>query len=108
VRKALLRLIAGIVRIRLPSDRPWNRFDVVTPTAIASVRSTDWIIEAARDTSAVFCAQGSVTVRNRSIGGEVVLEPGFGTDVARSAPPTPVKRWGQKRVDSAVARTALP
>ncbi|MFO1059802.1 MAG: FecR family protein [Dongiaceae bacterium] len=108
LRKALLRLVEGIVRIGLPEETPWNRFDVVTPTAIASARSTVWIVEFAKDDTAVFVARGRVDVGSREHGGTVTLDPGQGTDVRDSAPPTPPKRWGQARIDSAMARTALP
>jgi ferric-dicitrate binding protein FerR (iron transport regulator) len=108
LRKALLRLVEGIVRIGLPEEKPWSRFDVVTPTAIASARSTVWIVEFAQGDTAVFVARGRVEVGSREHGGAVALDPGQGTDVRDSTLPTPPKRWGQPRIDSAMARTALP
>ena len=103
---ALLDLIEGILRMRLP--RSWDRFEVSTGTAVASVRSTDWLIEAAADNTAVFVAEGRVQVVNRAMTGGLLLDAGFGTDVKANALPTTPKRWGQARVDSAVARTNLP
>jgi hypothetical protein len=108
LRQALLRLVEGIVRIALPEEHPWSRFDVVTPTAIASARSTIWIVEAKTGDTAVFVARGAVDVSNRTVPGTVTLRPGDGTDVPPMGPPTPPKRWGQARIDSALARTALP
>jgi len=81
---------------------------VTTGTAIASVRSTDWVIEAKPDDTAVFVVDGRVQVVNRGQTGGVLLYPGFGTDVRPDSPPTTPKRWGQARVDSALARTRLP
>jgi hypothetical protein len=102
----LLDLIEGILRIQLPG--PWNRFEVTTATAVASVRSTDWLIDATSDNTAVFVATGRVEVVNRAVTGAVLLDAGFGTDVKAGALPTVPKRWGQTRVDAAMARTRIP
>ena len=102
----LLDLIEGILRIGLPLS--WDRFEVTTGTAVASVRSTDWVIEAKPDDTAVFVVKGRVQVVNRAGTGGVLLDPGFGTDVRPGALPTTPKRWGQARVDAALARTRVP
>lgn len=105
--EALLDLIEGILRLQLPHS--WNRFQVITATAVASVRSTDWIIDAGkRGTTAVFVAQGRVEVENSAHTGAVLLDPGFGTDVPAGGLPTTPKRWGQARVDGVMARTHVP
>jgi len=104
--QGLLDLIEGILRLQLP--RPWGRFQVVTGTAVASVRSTDWIIDAKMDNTAVFVAAGRVEVVNRAMTGAVLLDPGSGTDVKGDAPPTTPKHWGQARIDAVMARTRLP
>ncbi len=102
----LLDLIQGILRIRLPGS--WSRFEVTTRTAVASVRSTDWIVDAAADNTAVFVVEGRVQVTNQAMTAAVLLDPGFGTDVKADAPPTTPKRWGKPRVDAALARTQIP
>lgn len=104
----LLDLIEGILRLALSSDVRRERFEVKTPTAIAAVRSTEWITEAAADNTAVFVVDGTVAVRSRTGEGQVLLQPGFGTDVPQGATPTEPKRWGPARVESALARTSLP
>lgn len=105
--QALLDLIEGILRLQLPHS--WNRFEVITATAVASVRSTDWIVDAGKPgTTAVFVAQGRVQVENSARTAAVLLDPGFGTDVPAGGLPTTPKRWGQARVDGVMARTHLP
>ncbi len=104
--RGLLDLIEGILRIRLPGS--WNRFEVTTGTAVASVRSTDWIVDATPQSTAVFVADGRVEVVNRALTGAVLLDAGFGTDVRAGAVPTTPRRWGQSRVAAVMARTGIP
>ena len=105
--KRLLRLLQGILRLQAPVGDTSDRFDVMTDTAITSVRSTHWIVEATIGNTAVFVADGRVAVTARSDRSTVLLEPGFGTDVAAGAAPTPPKAWGQARIGSAMVRTTL-
>jgi hypothetical protein len=107
----LLDLLEGILRIRLPGT--WDRFDVQTGTAVASVRSTEWLVDANADNTSVFVFDGRVQVRGqmrtRGIAVEgVALTPGLGTDVAANSIPVPARRWAQPRVDAVLARLALP
>ena len=104
--RGLLELLEGIMRIELP--RSWDRFEVKTPTAVASARSTPWLIEATAGDTAVFVSEGSVQVVNRTGAGAVLLYPRFGTDVGRDGLPMTPMRWGQARVDAALARTRIP
>jgi hypothetical protein len=107
----LLDLLEGILRIHLPGT--WDRFDVQTGTAVASVRSTEWLVDANADNTSVFVLDGRVLVRGQqrtrgmNVDG-VALTPGFGTDVAANSIPVPARRWAQPRVDAALARLALP
>src|SRR3954470_17456614 len=97
----VLGLLTGIVRLIGPAQAP-QRLEVRTRVALASVRSTDWLVPARAPGTALFsergrggppgpavCArEGRGGVRGTS-GGEVLLEPGFGTDVALGRPPEP-------------------
>ena len=101
--RALLDLIDGILRLTLAPERSWQSFRVRSATAVASVRSTDWIVDASRASTAVFVVEGRVAVDSRAGLGGIVLEAGQGTDVpAGEAPAAP------KRVDDVLARTRLP
>jgi len=102
----LLDLIEGILRLQLPHS--WNRFEVTTATAVASVRSTEWMIEGSAARSSVFVAKGRVEVENRARTAAVLLDPGFGTDVPAGGLPGTPKRWGQARIDEDLARTRIP
>lgn len=104
---ALLDLIAGILRITLSGRTPWQSFEVRSATAVASVRSTDWIVDASRAKTGVFVVDGRVAVASRGGADEVILAPGEGTDVLAGRAPTPPKSWGQARIDGVLARTKM-
>ncbi len=101
----ILRLIEGILRI-FTAEAASEAIKVRTRSAIASPRGTEWIVERTPGSTAVFVVDGAVAVRGTA-GGAVLLEPGFGTDVPDGAPPGEPKRWGQARVDDALARTSF-
>jgi ferric-dicitrate binding protein FerR (iron transport regulator) len=106
----LLRVSAGIFRAIVELALPRSAFEVQTATAVASVRGTDWIAEAAADATAIVALDGRVAVRNIRPGivGEVVLGPGEGTTVEADEPPTAVSVWGEARRTSFIDRTTVP
>lgn len=104
----LLDVISGILRVTLSGQTPWHVFEVRSATAVASVRSTDWIVDASRVKTGVFVVDGTVAVASRQGAGEVTLTAGQGTDVVVNAAPTPPKAWGPSRVDEVLARTTMP
>lgn len=101
---AIYALFGGIVRLLAPPRPGPSEIAIVTRAAVASVRSTEWIVdEKPSGATGVFTVTGVVEVRGER-GQAVSLPPGFGTDVAPGEAPTAPKRWGQARVDEAVAR----
>ena len=106
--RALLDLVQGILRVTLSGRTPWDSYEVRSATAVASVRSTDWIVDATRVKTGVFVVDGNVAVTSRAGAGEVMLAPGQGTEVLVGALPSAPKAWGQPRVDDVLARTSLP
>ncbi|WP_119420432.1 FecR family protein [Desertibaculum subflavum] len=100
---AVLELLEGIVRFILPERRPAGRFEVTTPTAVASVRSTEWLAQVTPRGTAVLVMRGSVAVQGKAGGSATVLAPGEGVDVAPGAVAPPAVRWGQARIDRAIA-----
>lgn len=93
----VMQLIEGIVGLLAPEGR--GAFDVRTPVAIASVRSTEWLVEHAPDEgSAVFVRAGRVGVRARA-GGEFGLGQGEGISIALDGTPGEVKTWGPPRIE---------
>jgi len=100
---AALELLEGIVRFILPERRQPGRFEVTTPTAVASVRSTDWLAQSTARGTAVFVVRGRVAVQGRAGGAATELAPGEGVDVPPGAVAPPPVRWGQARIDRALA-----
>ncbi len=106
----LLEMSSGIMRAMVEKLVPNALYQVVTHTAVTSVRGTDWIAEAGAAATAIVALDGAVTVRNRAeeIPGEVTLGPGEGTTVEAAAPPDPPAVWGDARRQSFIERTAVP
>ena len=104
---AALEILEGIVRFILPERRTPGRFEVTTPTAVASVRSTDWLIQMTPRGTGVLVIRGRVAVQGRVGGPTTELAPGEGVDVAPGAVAPPAARWGQARVDRVVAATTF-
>ena len=88
-----------------PRQKAKQRFQVITPQAIAAVRGTKWAVDVQETRTSVLVLTGRVAVRRPSGGRQVQLGPGEGVDVDRgSTEPLTVKRWGQPRVDALMAR----
>jgi hypothetical protein len=106
----VLRASAGILRVIARLVLPRAAYVVQTPTAVASVRGTDWILEAGAGETAIVALEGAVAVRNieDAVPGEVVLGPGEGVTVAAGAPPPAPAVWGAARRESFIARTTVP
>jgi hypothetical protein len=96
---------AGVFRLLVNRLIPGG-FRVETETAVASVRGTEWVMQASGETTAVAVLEGSVGVAARD-GTAVVLQPGQGTDVRRGAAPTPPNTWGAARLADTVARASF-
>lgn len=89
--------------IEVPKKPGGNRFNVVTPQAIAAVRGTKWAVDASEGKTSVFVVEGSVNVTRPAGGGDVVLKPGDGVDVEPTGALV-VKRWPPARVAALMAR----
>ncbi|MEX0807832.1 MAG: FecR family protein [Dongiaceae bacterium] len=102
---SIVDLLLGIVRAVLP-ESAGSGFLVRGRTAVASVRSTEWIVETSPETTAVFAIDGEVQVTGT--GGSVTLQAGEGTDVPAASLPSAPKPWGAARAADVLARTAAP
>jgi hypothetical protein len=87
----------------VPGKPGGNRFDVVTPQAIAAVRGTKWAVDVAEGKTSVFVVNGRVRVGRPAGGSRVVLGAGEGVDVEATGPLV-VKRWAPPRVSALMAR----
>lgn len=110
----ILRLLRGILGIDAPKAA-FRGFEVQTPLAIASVRSTSWITEYGEVTgTAVFVRSGSVEVMSAERQPLARLDKGEGVTIVpgpdRSLPDPDtinVLEWGSARIDGAVASLGL-
>ncbi len=75
-----MSLHRGIARFLAPV-RTWGTFNVFGPVAVASVRSTEWIMETPKQGTNVFVLDGVVAVQSKR-GDNVHLQPTYGVDVA--------------------------
>lgn len=100
-----MSLHRGIARFLAPV-RTWGTFNVFGPVAVASVRSTEWIMETPKRGTNVFVMQGVVEVQSKR-GGTVQLSPTYGVDVAADGTMAAPKKWGAKRVADVMQRLGL-
>ena len=78
-------------------------FQIMTPRAVASVRGTEWAVDAASDVTSVFVVSGRVAVAPRGGGSGVVLQAGEGVDVRGPGLQRAI-RWGAARAAALLAR----
>jgi ferric-dicitrate binding protein FerR (iron transport regulator) len=107
---AILKLLRGILGIDAPTPA-FRGFEVQTPLAIASARSTSWMTEYGEVTgTAVFVRSGSVEVTSAERQPLAMLVEGQGLTIVPGpdgALPDPdtvnVLEWGPARIDGAAA-----
>lgn len=104
--RAALGLLRGIVRLISGNALRRQWIEVDTRAAVASVRSTEWLVEVKETETAVLALEGVVEVRGLA-GGLVRLQPGEGTDVVPGGVPHPAARWSSARRLDAIARTSF-
>jgi len=98
-----MQLIQGIIGLFLP-QRDRAGFEVRTPVAIASVRSTEWLIEwDPGDAAAIFVKRGSVIVRGPR-GEPFLLGDGEGITITALGDAGEVKAWGAPRIAKSAER----
>ena len=98
-----VELTGGALLVEVPRKSGGNKFQVITPQAIAAVRGTKWAVDAAESKTSVFVVNGRVAVGRRRSSHSVTLGAGDGVDVEDTGPLT-VKRWPSARVSTLMAR----
>lgn len=86
-------------------DPGGGSFQIATPHAIAAVRGTIFVVDAAPDGTDVFVVEGVVTVSRPDGTEDVTLEAGDGVTF-RDDDRTPVRQWPNERVAALWARFA--
>lgn len=101
-----MSLHRGIAKFLAPV-RTWGTFNVFGPAAVASVRSTEWVMETPKRGTNVLVLKGRVEVRSKRSEGWI-LGPTYGVDVAADGTMGEPKVWGEARVKKALARVTFP
>ena len=97
-----VELSSKALLLEAPKKSGGNRFQVITPQAIAAVRGTKWAVDAVGGKTSVFVVNGQVRVARRA-GRGIVLGSGEGVDVEATGP-LALKRWAPARVAALMAR----
>jgi len=100
-----VELSSKALLLEVPKKPGGNRFQVMTPQAIAAVRGTKWAVDGTEGKTSVFVVNGKVSVARRTGTERVVLGPGEGVDVEATGALI-VKRWPPARVAALMARLA--
>lgn len=100
-----MSLHRGIARFLAPV-KSWGAFNVFGPVAVASVRSTEWIMETPKKGTNVFVIRGVVQVRAKA-GGNIFLAGGQGVDVDAAGKMSEPKNWGDERIAKVKKRLGL-
>ncbi len=103
---AVWKLVKGILRAALPGSGA-APLDVETGVAVASARSTVFIVEAGVGATAVLAVEDRVAVSAKDGSVGAILAPGFGLDVLADEPAKGPRQWPEARVESFLERTTL-
>jgi len=103
---AVWELVKGILRATLPGPGA-APLDVETGVAVASARSTVFIVEAKSGATAVLAVEDRVAVSAKDGSLGAILAPGFGLDVLADEPAKGPRQWPEARVQSFLERTTL-
>jgi hypothetical protein len=83
-----VRLQAGRIEIKAnPQGRTGQRFDIITPAAVASVRGTQFVVEAQQSRTTQQTTEGQVALQTDQ--GSVLVQQGFGSAVTAGERPLP-------------------
>ncbi|MEM7224685.1 MAG: FecR family protein [Pseudomonadota bacterium] len=96
----------GILRVFLSRRERLRVFRVSTPSAALLSAGAQWIIEAGQAGTAVFVLEGEVEVAGAGMLKRVSADQGI--EVPPDGLPTTPARWGQARIERAIARTDVP
>ena len=95
----MARCSSNIIR-RVPREK----FQILTPLAIAAVRGTKWAMEVTPAKTSALVLAGSVAVTNRRLNQSVVLTEGQGVDITPADTSVVQKQWGEARVRALLSR----
>ncbi|MFC1747448.1 FecR domain-containing protein [Pseudomonadota bacterium] len=88
--KSSIRAVRGLIRTLVPKGQT-SSYEVITPTAVAAVRGTEWVTKVGVKVSDFFVLDGIVSAKNidPNITTEVLIKPLHATRVSEGKPPLP-------------------
>jgi hypothetical protein len=99
-----IRLDDGALLIEYHPASPREKFQILTPLAIAAVRGTKWAMDVAPARTSTLVLAGAVAVTNRRLNQYVVLTEGQGVDITPADTSIVQKQWGEARVRALLLR----
>lgn len=110
IQTSMFTIFLGAFRATIEKVLPRAKMEVITPTAVAAIRGTDWMGEVKIESTAIVVLKGKVAISNirPELRGEVSLTEGMGTTVMINQSPTPPNKWETARVNALLKATALP
>lgn len=99
-----IRLTDGALLIEFHPAKPNEKFQILTPLAIAAVRGTKWAMDVTKSQTSTLVVTGTVAVTNRRLNQFVVLTEGQGVDITPTDTSVVPKTWGDERVRALLSR----
>jgi hypothetical protein len=99
-----IRLTDGALLIEYHPAKPNEKFQILTPLAIAAVRGTKWAMDVTAAQTSTLVVAGTVAVTNRRLNQFVVLTEGRGVDITPTDTTVVPKTWGDERVRALLSR----
>lgn len=108
-RPSRLAIAWGFFRAVFQERASSSSMEVITPTAIAAIRGTDFMGEVTTASTAIVALEGTIVVSHArpTVGGFVTLTPGMGTTVKGDEPPSTPTKWSESRIEGLRRATAL-
>jgi hypothetical protein len=98
------RLDDGALLTEFHPANPREKFQILTPLAVAAVRGTKWAMEVTATQTSTLVLAGAVMVTNRRLNQYVVLTEGKGVDISPTDTVVWPKQWGEERIRALLAR----
>jgi hypothetical protein len=99
-----IRLTDGALLIEYHPAKPNEKFQILTPLAIAAVRGTKWAMDVTTAQTSTLVVTGAVAVTNRRLNQFVVLTEGQGVDITPTDTSVVARTWGDERVRELLSR----
>jgi hypothetical protein len=99
-----IRLNDGALLIEDHPASSKEKFQILTPLAIAAVRGTKWAMDVTKAQTSTLVVTGTVAVTNRRLNQFVVLTEGQGVDITPTDTSVVARTWGDERVRALLSR----